>query len=605
MKRKITTATLVTILACILPLIISGQHTTAIGKEYPASIKKDIAEFTKKLMRKKNLTGVSLALVDDQAVLLSEGFGWADEKRGVHASPKTVYQIGAVSKIFTAMAVMKLRERGGISLDAPLRRYVPEFFIQTRTPAAGPLTIRTLLTEHSGLPSEFLKNMYTAHGPVPFNEYMGKAISHSRMDYACAPPDTVYANCNLGYGLLGRLVRNVSGESFSGYTDRELFRAMGMQQSSFSQTHAYKNLTKGYIKGREAPLLYVNNLPAMSAYSSVEEMADFIKMICAGGRIGGKKIISPRTLKAMMSPQNVRAKFDADFKIGLGWQLDGYDLIYRERLHYSGPVIWRAGTTILNSAILVILPKEKLGVVVLCNTAGGMREVGNIALRSLNLALEAKKGRTLQQNEEPYSPVVNLSPEKMKSAEGCFASEYIGFTSIRSTGEHLLINVMDHDIRLIPHADGSFTLKYYLFGFIPLNIDLLRDIRFIISDISGKTALVLLKNGKRYFGGIKIDRPVIPPEWKLRVGKYQIIDQGDDVVLFKDPRIILKDGFLIFKADYTFVKHASIMLPLKPVSESECVVMGLGRNMGQTAKFTNVNGETRFVFSGLTLRKLK
>ncbi|OHD68651.1 MAG: hypothetical protein A2W19_12580 [Spirochaetes bacterium RBG_16_49_21] len=594
-----------TTLLSILVLISIGQPSLAIQKGDWASLKRETAEYSQKLMRKKSLKGISIALVDDETLVFSDGYGWADEKKKIPADTDTVYQVGAISKIFTALAVMKLWERGIISLDVPFRRYVPEFLIGSRFPRAKPLTLRTLLTEHSGLPSEILKNTYTITRPVPFNDYMEKTFAYLREDYLCAPPDTVYANCNLGYALLGWLVQKQTGESFVTYTGRELFRAMGMPRTTFSPDRTYANLAKGYVNGRETPLLYVNDLPAMSAYSSVEEMANFIKAILAHGSFGGERIIRPRTLKAMMEPQNLRAEFDADFKIGLGWQLDGYDLIYSERLHYSGPVIWRAGNTVIHSAILMILPREKLGVVVLCNTGGAMRELGNIALRCMNLALEAKTGSLMRREKEPAAPEITLSPKRMKSLEGYFASEYIGFISIRSTGEHLVMNVMDRDIRLIPHADGSFTLKYYLFGFIPLNIEILADIRFTIDDIRGKTALILLKDGKKYFGGMKIDRPELPPIWKLRVGKYQIMDQGDDVILFREPRIILKDGFLIFKADYAYLKNASIMLPLRPLSSSECVVMGLGRFMGQTAKFTQSNGKIRFSFSGLTLEKIE
>ena len=594
---------IITIIIILINLLSLPHGSPAVQKGDYGLFKKQLDDYIIRLMRKKDLRGLSIALVDDQMTVFSEGYGWADEKKKVRAAPDTAYQIGALSKIFTAMAVMKLVEKGKINLDAPISRYIPEFSIKSRFSKAKPVTARTLLSQHSGIPSELFKGMYTKTRPVSFNEYINSALAFLKDDYVCAPPDTVYANCNLGFVLLGHLLQRITREHFASFTDRELFQAMEMPNSSFSVDRVPATMTKGFVNDRETPLFKVNNLPAGSAHSSAEDMANLIKTIFAGGRYENRTILKQQTLKTMMTQQNTHALFDCDFKIGLGWQLDGYDLTYDERLQYEGLVAWHGGDTIANNATLIMLPAEKLGVVVLCNTAKGLRESGNVALKCLNLALEVKKGKHPPLQKEPVLPVVRLSPERIKQIKGYYSSEYLGFLSIREEEEGLILNGMDYDITLLPHADGNFSVRFYLFGFIPINIDILNSVRFKIETVQDRTAIVLHRNGKRYLGGIKIDRPALAPIWKSRLGTYSIIAQGDDAAMFKNLRLVMREGFLIFMAEYVYIKNALVMLPLEPVSDNECVVMGLGRNMGQTARFSNVNGESRFSFSGLVLKR--
>jgi CubicO group peptidase (beta-lactamase class C family) len=596
------------IMAIVFILLLApspkGQSPATRSRDY-ASLQKQVEEYARKLMDKKNIKGISIALVDDQTLVFAEGYGWADEKNKKAATADTIFQAGAISKIFTALAVMKILEQGKINLDTPISRYIPEASVRTRFNNAKPVTAKALLTQHSGLPSDILKGMYTKHKPIPFAEYMKKTLAYLKEEYQCAPPGDVFAYSNLGFTLLGHLAEVASKENFVSYTDREFFKAMDMQHSSFSLEKHYGDLTKGYFGGKETPLLKLNALPAISLHSNSIDMANFIRMILAEGTFRDKKIIGAKTLKSMTLPQNPEALYDLDFQIGLGWQLDGYNIIYDEKLRYDGRVLWQGGSTIMNNAALFILPEAKLGAVVFGNSSGGLVETGNIALRCLNLALEMKTGRISHEKKEAVSSIINLSAAQMKSIEGHYSSEYVGFLSIKEKEGHIAMEAMGQAVTLVPHADGSFSLQYYLLGFIPINIELLDGIRFKIDKVQGKTAIVLLKNHRRYLGGIRIEKPEITNSWKARVGIYKIVDSGDDALLFDDPEIVLIDGFLILKAKYSYLRNMSVMLPLQPVSDTECVITGLGRNMGQTVKFIHVNGETLLTYSGLILKKMR
>jgi CubicO group peptidase (beta-lactamase class C family) len=100
------------------------------------------------------IPGVSAAVVYDQEVLWSGGFGYADGERLVPATPGTIYSICSISKLFTSIAVMQLRDAGKLRLDDPVEKHLPWFTIKRTAPEGPEITIEGLLTHASGLPRE-------------------------------------------------------------------------------------------------------------------------------------------------------------------------------------------------------------------------------------------------------------------------------------------------------------------------------------------------------------------------------------------------------------------------------------------------------------------
>ena len=112
---------------------------TAAKPDY-SSITGELSRQVQAAVEGAGITGLSVALVDDQEMVWSEGFGYADKENGVEATPETVYMVASVSKLFTASAIMQLADKGEIDIDQPVQTYVPEFSINSRFPEAGPIT---------------------------------------------------------------------------------------------------------------------------------------------------------------------------------------------------------------------------------------------------------------------------------------------------------------------------------------------------------------------------------------------------------------------------------------------------------------------------------
>src|SRR4030095_10976407 len=103
---------------------------------------------------KAKIPGMSIVIVYDQDVLVAKGFGYADLEKKIPADPQTIYRTGSVTKAFTALMLMQLRDEGKLHLDDPIEKYLREFKIKSRFPDARPATFRQVAAHYSGLPRD-------------------------------------------------------------------------------------------------------------------------------------------------------------------------------------------------------------------------------------------------------------------------------------------------------------------------------------------------------------------------------------------------------------------------------------------------------------------
>lgn len=180
-------------------------------------------------MKKHQVTGLSIVLIDDHDTVFARGFGFADKERKTAATPNTRYRAGSISKLLTATAIMRLAEQGKVNLDERLQAYLPNFSIKSRYEASPPITLRNMMTHHSGLPGGYLKGMWS-RDPADFNQLA--EVLHD--GYTAFPPDQVFAYSNLAYSMLGRVIENVSGQPYSEYLRDTLLEPLDMPQAYFS-----------------------------------------------------------------------------------------------------------------------------------------------------------------------------------------------------------------------------------------------------------------------------------------------------------------------------------------------------------------------------------
>ena len=182
-----------------------------------------------------------------------------------------------------------------------------------------------------------------------------------------------------------------------------------MDNSSFS-VKAGMELAKGYKDGDATHDLGIRDLPATGLLSSVVDLGRFMQMVLGGGMSGGRQIIKPETLAEMLRPQNIKVPLDMGINIGLGWALDGMG---NTEIKNGGQVVHHGGSLPAFNSQLLVLPEQKLGVVVLTNSST-RPAVDIVATEALILALEAKTGIKQPRWTRPQKSPKPLSPEEIR-----------------------------------------------------------------------------------------------------------------------------------------------------------------------------------------------
>lgn len=551
--------------------------------------------FIQREMNRAGVPGLSIALINDQDLVWSQGFGYANVERRIPATDQTIYGIGSVTKLFTAIGVMQGVEQGRIDLDAPLSTYVPEFSMRARFTSTAPITPRHLLTHHAGLPGDFLKGMWTLR-PIPF----AQVFPRLKEEYLSYPPNQVYSYSNLGYSLLGRIIEKTSGQDYVSYMNDVVLAPLGMTRSSFTiDPERQSQLAVGYRQGRPgAEKYFLRDVPAGAMFSSATDIGRFIQALL-NARSGASKPLRPDTLREMWRRQNGDVPLDLDMRIGLGWMLGQPDL------DYAGAVVHHNGGTLGSVSELMLLPEHKLGVIVLANSAAGSAALTRIAVQALKLALEAKTGITGPMPSKPVEQQrVKVSHDALSRLAGNYASNFGVVFPVENKGSTLQTVFQGKTFALLPRADASFGVQYRLFGWLPFEIPALRQVAFSAQHIAGRDVIVAHFKNKRYLAGVPIASYDLPKAWLQRVGRYTISNQGEDGTLVENLELAYEHGVLMLKYTLPEAPGFTPSIALVPVDDHEAISQGLGRFMGETFRVNTVQGEQRLLYSGYELRRV-
>lgn len=178
-------------------------------------------------------------------------------------SQNSLWRVASVSKVFTAIAIMQLAEQGKLQLDEDVNRRLKH--IRVPNTFAQPITIRELLLHRSGLDDRFIGDGFHSGSQPGISQIMSEALP-ARV----YPPDTVELYSNYGYGLLGAVIEDVTGQRFEDYVKTNVLQPMAMQESTFAQPLPEP--------GRMASgkWFYQRAAPAAALTSTVDDMTRFL-----------------------------------------------------------------------------------------------------------------------------------------------------------------------------------------------------------------------------------------------------------------------------------------------------------------------------------------
>jgi len=251
-------------------------------------------------MSQNKAPALSVAIVIDNQMSFSKGYGLADVENNVAARSDTAYRLASIAKSMTAIAVMQLVERGKIDLNASINKYCaayPESQVLKDAPDKKfSITVRQLLVHQSGVrhnkPEEVLT---TKH----YNN-ITEAVGSFKDDPLVIEPETKYSYSTPGYTLLGCAIESASGVSYIDYLRENIFKPAGMTRTFVDDVYAIiPNRARGYRKTEKgeiinAPLHDTSiKVPGGGLVSTVEDLAKFAVAV------NTNKLVKPETLAQM------------------------------------------------------------------------------------------------------------------------------------------------------------------------------------------------------------------------------------------------------------------------------------------------------------------
>src|SRR6185312_15802678 len=236
----------------------------------------DFAPIVRRLMARDQVPGVAVGVVERGHLVVARGFGHRDVDTQLPVTPDTLFPLGSCSKAFTATAIALLADEGRIDLDAPVRRYLPDFWLQDPV-ASATVTTRDLLTHQSGLPRH---DLFWYQAPFSRDELYERL----RFLEPSGPARTQWRYNSLMFVVAGRIVEKISGESWESFVATRILVPLHMPRTLLSAEamqadadHASPYaLRDGSVQ--KIPLLESSGAiaPAGGAHASVRDLARWL-----------------------------------------------------------------------------------------------------------------------------------------------------------------------------------------------------------------------------------------------------------------------------------------------------------------------------------------
>jgi CubicO group peptidase (beta-lactamase class C family) len=308
--------------------------------------------------------GLSIAILHDQEMVWSAGFGRASLDPPRPATPDSLYRIASITKLFTSTAILQLRDAGKLQLDDPVVEHLPWFRIKQAHADAPVTTIRHLLTHTAGLPRE-AGFPYWSDGVFPTIEQIRDRLPAQE---TALPTETEWKYSNLGLTLAGEIVAAVSGQPYAAYVTHHVLEPLGMRRTFVASPPAdHPDLAVGHTRrlpGADrgvAPYTDGRGIAAAANMTTcVSDLARFARLQFRDGPAGGEQILKGSTLREMQRVHWLQPDWTA------GWGL-GFRVLRTAGQTYVG----HGGSLRGYRTQIHLRPADRIGVIVFTNADDG------------------------------------------------------------------------------------------------------------------------------------------------------------------------------------------------------------------------------------------
>src|SRR5579871_3850301 len=423
----------------------------------------DLDAIVQRVIAQEGVVGASVLVARGDEILLHRGYGFADLGLEAPSRDETVYHVVGPMLPFTGIAVMQQVERGKLSLDDDISKFIPEFPLQGHH-----VTVRQLLNHTSGI-----VDYHYLGDPIEATSRQPKALDEVTALYVSKKwvndPGQKWDWSISGFNLLVTIVERVTGESFPDYVQQNIFKPAGVKSTSYCDdftvthglSHAYRKIGAGadtkYVEARENDMAYNSDLRFCSTVGDLLQLWRAIKTA---------NLVRPETFKQMSTAEGAAAQMSPqDPKAQYGFAM----ILNHEEEHRR---IGQHGSLMGYSGSLYDFPEDNLTIVVLTNTEDQNAYAITRALGRAILGLTAlpvpKREADLTLADKP------ISADERKQLAGTFvlklgqvgANLHDSFAQYRRTyrvfdenGRLMIQPLGEGPERLLKQDDGSFAMR--------------------------------------------------------------------------------------------------------------------------------------------------
>jgi CubicO group peptidase (beta-lactamase class C family) len=351
------------------------QFTDPQRKQKLATAFPEIDKLFKSFMERSQTPGAVLGVIIDGELVWVKAAGVREKTGNAPVTPDTVFRIASMTKSFTAMSILKLRDEGKLSLDDPASKYIPELAaLPYPTSDSATLTIRHLLTHSEGFPED---NPWGDRQLAQSDETM-RAWLKSGIPFSTSP-GTAFEYSNYGFALLGQIVAKASGRPYADYVRDNILKPLGMNSSTFEMTSVPReHIALGYRREddnwKPEPILAHGSFGAMGGlWTSAPDLARYVAFLMSAfpprdePERGPIKRSSAREMQQAWRPSPAsafRATVDAPLQIGVSAY--GYGLGVSQDCRF-GHVVGHGGGLPGYGSLMRWLPEYGVGLIGMSN----------------------------------------------------------------------------------------------------------------------------------------------------------------------------------------------------------------------------------------------
>jgi len=471
-----------------------------------------VDDFVQLSMQASNTPGLALALVDRSGLIVVRTYGYADLDGRLPVTPATRFEIGSISKSFTAIALLQLQAEGHFDPNRAVRSYLPWF-----TPASRwrPVTGHDLMTHTAGLPRD--------RDDVPSGPGQGYMVRERPLG---SPPGSHWAYSNIGWQVLGQLLESLDGSGrYPQIIRRRILEPLDMSSTDAEITNATRlDLARGYESVYDdRPTRPTDPLAVApwteyasgdgSIVSTPADLGAYLTMLLNRGKGPNGAVLGEAGFAALSTPHAKTTRGDDSYGYGMFLsRLDGREIFY----HGGGMLGY--------SSHLIGIPSLGIGAVVFVNGPGEASRVARFALRVLGAALN---GDTLPDASPPKPPWHIEHPENYAGTYHDPSGDSLVFAA---SGDSLLLLQDGKHTALERYGEDSFLGPAPEFALFPIRFG---------RDSGGVTEVWY---GGHWFAGPRYHGPRTfspPKEWLAYTGHYRITQPWEP-----NFRIVLRKGRL-------------------------------------------------------------